>query len=86
MTRKALLRRVTGVDETGGARWRNRPVVPALHWDALTGDEGEAAARVRGELDRVGLEGVSDAALNFLVCLNHRLTGEQDAPCSVEGV
>lgn len=86
MTRKALLKRVTEVDETGGNRWRNRPILPELHWDALTGDECEAAARVRGELDRVGLEGISDAALDFCLCLNHRLSGARDEPCPLDGV
>lgn len=86
MTRRALLKRVISVDESGGARWRARPVEAELRWDVLTADECAAAARVRAELDRVGLEGVSDAALDFCLCLNHRLTGERDEPCPVVGV
>lgn len=81
MTRRQLLRRVTGVDETGGGRWRKRPVPADLRWDVLTADECEAAARVRASLDELGLSGISDEDLDFLICLNQRLTGARAVPC-----
>lgn len=82
MTRRQLLRRVTGVDHIGGERWRSRPEPVALRFDRLTADECEGAARVRASLDEFGLSGVSDEDLDFMICLHERLTGEREMPCS----
>lgn len=84
MTR-ALLRRLSAVDWTGGTPWRSRPDPDDIRWEALTADECERAADVRERLDESGFSGIPDADLDFLICLNERLAGEHDAPCCVDG-
>jgi hypothetical protein len=84
VTRRQLLQRVTEVDQTGGERWRKRPVLSDLRWEVLTAAECETAAQTRAHLDAVGLPGLSDAELDFMICLNERLAGERDAPCVSE--
>ena len=58
-----------------------RSEISDLRLDLLTAAECEAAASVRDNLDAVGLSGISDAELDFYLCLHERLTGQRDAPC-----
>ena len=47
----------------------------------MTASELEVAARVRGELERVGLDGINNDDLDFCICLNERLSGQRETPC-----
>ncbi len=77
---RRLARRLAGVD-AAAERWRRAAAESELDLSMLTPAELERAAAVRERLDAVGLSGISDADLEFRLCLHARLGGDREEPC-----